>query len=383
MSSGFQLSTETRMLQTWMREYLRKEILPLETTMDPEAITIPGEEYERLSKKTQEAGMWNLNIPEEYGGAGLDCFTMTVLMEEMSQHRNGLYNTCYGTVGRSVPNIVFSGTGEQIEKFAIPTLNGQRKGTFFAITEPTGGSDPARAIQTTAVRDGDKWVLNGTKVFISGAGTANWGIIFARTGEGRGGISAFIVETDTPGFKASPIYVMRPSYPYEVSLMNCRIPYENLLGEEGKGFELVTALLGKARFPYSAANLGVAVAAHRMAVNYAKKREVFGRTLDQKQGIQWMLADSEVDIRSARWLIWEGAWKVDRGEDYRQEASIAKLVSSEVLGRVIDRAVQIHGAYGVSKELPLERWYREARIRRIGEGPSEVHRFVISRNILR
>ena len=371
------------MLQTWMREYLRKEILPLETTMDPEAITIPGEEYERLSKKTQEAGMWNLNIPEEYGGAGLDCFTMTVLMEEMSQHRNGLYNTCYGTVGRSVPNIVFSGTGEQIEKFAIPTLNGQRKGTFFAITEPTGGSDPARAIQTTAVRDGDKWVLNGTKVFISGAGTANWGIIFARTGEGRGGISAFIVETDTPGFKASPIYVMRPSYPYEVSLMNCRIPYENLLGEEGKGFELVTALLGKARFPYSAANLGVAVAAHRMAVNYAKKREVFGRTLDQKQGIQWMLADSEVDIRSARWLIWEGAWKVDRGEDYRQEASIAKLVSSEVLGRVIDRAVQIHGAYGVSKELPLERWYREARIRRIGEGPSEVHRFVISRNILR
>ena len=383
MSSGFQLSTETRMLQTWMREYVRKEIVSLETTMDPEAIMIPMADYERLSEKTQEAGMWNLNIPEEYGGAGLDCFTMTVLMEEMSQHRNGLYNTCYGTLGGRVPDIIFSGTQEQIEKFALPTLNGKRKGTFFAITEPTGGSDPARAIQTTAVRDGDGWILNGTKVFISGAGTASWGIIFARTGEGRGGISAFIVETDTPGFKTSPIYVMRPSYPYEVSLMDCRIPYENLLGEEGRGFELVTALLGKARFPYSAANLGVAVAAHRMAVKYAKKRQVFGRTLDQKQGIQWMLADSEVDIRSARWLIWEGAWKVDRGEDYRQEASIAKLVSSEVLGRVIDRAVQIHGAYGVSKELPLERWYREARIRRIGEGPSEVHRHVISRNLLR
>jgi len=383
MSNGFQLSTETKMLQTWVREYVRKEILPLETTMDPEDIMIRPADYERLSKRTQEAGMWNLGIPEAYGGAGLDCFTMTVLMEEMAQHRNGLYNTCYGTLGRGVPGIIFSGTRDQIEEYAIPTLRGERKGTFFAITEPAGGSDPARAIQTTAVPDGDEWVLNGTKVFISGAGTANWGIIFARTGEGRRGISAFIVETDTPGFTASPIHVLRPSYPYEISLMNCRIPRENLLGEEGKGFELVTTLLGNARFPYSAANLGVAVAAHRMAIEYAKKREVFGRALGQKQAIQWMLADSEVEIRSTRWLIWDGAWKVDRGEDYRQEASIAKLASSEVLGRVVDRAVQIHGAYGVSKELPLERWYREARIRRLGEGPSEVHRFVISRNLLR
>jgi acyl-CoA dehydrogenase len=127
----------------------------------------------------------------------------------------------------------------------------------------------------------------------------------------------------------------------------------------------------------------VAVAAQRMAVEYAKQRTVFGELLSRKQAIQWMLADSEVEIRAARWLIWEGAWKVDRGEDYRQEASIAKLYSSEVLGRVIDRAVQIHGAYGVSKELPLERWYREARVRRLGEGPSEVHRFVIARNLLR
>jgi len=383
MTTGFQLPTELKMLQTWMREYVRKEILPLETTMDPEDIMIPEDDYNRLTAKTRKAGMWNLGVPEEYGGAGLSCFEMTVLMEEMAQHRNGLYNTCYGTLGSNVPRIIFSGTKEQIEKYAIPTLEGERKGTFFAITEPTGGSDPARAIQTTAVRDGNEWVLNGTKVFISGAGKASWGIVFARTGEGRSGISAFIVDTDTAGFKTSPVYVLRPSFPYEISLMDCRIPHDNLLGEEGKGFELVTKLLGYARFPYSAANLGVAVAAQRMSIDYAKKREVFGRTLSQKQAIQWMIADSEVDTRSVRWLIWEGAWKVDRGEDYRQEASIAKLASSEVLGRVIDRAVQIHGAYGVSKELPLERWYREARIRRIGEGPSEVHRFVISRNLLR
>jgi len=383
MTEGFQLSNEVKMLQRWMSDFVRKEILNLEITMDPEAVTIPGEDYERLSKKTKDAGMWCLSVPEEYGGAGLDCFSMTILMEEMTQHRNGLYNPCYGVLGRMPPDIIFKGTKEQIEKYAIPTINGERTGTFFAITEPSGGSDPARAIQTTAVRDGDEWVLNGTKVFSTGAGTANWGIVFARTGEGRGGISAFIVETDTPGFSTSPIPVIRPLYPFEISMMDCHIPSGNLLGEEGKGFELVTTLLGKARFPYSAGNLGVAVAAHRMAIDYAKKRVVFGRELSQKQAIQWMLADSEVEIRAARWLIWEGAWKVDRGEDYRQEASIAKLYSSEVLGRVVDRAVQIHGAYGVSKELPLERWYREARIRRIGEGPSEVHRFVISRNLLR
>jgi acyl-CoA dehydrogenase len=344
---------------------------------------IAEEDYERLSRKTRDAGMWCLPVAEEYGGAGVDCFTMTVLMEEMTQHRNGLYNPCYGVLGRTPPDIIFQGTQEQIEKYALPTIRGERRGTFFAITEPSGGSDPANAIQTTAVRDGDDWVLNGTKVYSTGAGTADWGIVFARTGEGRGGISAFIVETDAPGFSTRPIPVIRPLSPYEISLMDCRVPGGNLLGEMGKGFELVTALLGKARFPYSAGNLGVAVAAQRMAVDYAKRREVFRRKLSDKQAIQWMLADSEVEIRAARWLIWEGAWKVDRGEDYRQEASIAKLYSSEVLGRVVDRAVQIHGAYGVSKELPLERWYREARIRRIGEGPSEVHRFVIARNLLR
>ena len=383
MTEGFQLSNEVKMLQAWMREFVRKEILPLETTMDPEAVTIAEEDYERLSRKTRDAGMWCLPVAEEYGGAGVDCFTMTVLMEEMTQHRNGLYNPCYGVLGRTPPDIIFQGTKEQIEKYAVPTVRGERKGTFFAITEPSGGSDPANAIQTTAVRDGDDWVLNGTKVYSTGAGTANWGIVFARTGEGRAGISAFIVETNTPGFSTSPIPVIRPLYPYEISLMDCRVPGENLLGEVGKGFELVTALLGKARFPYSAGNLGVAVAAQRMAIDYARKREAFRRKLSDKQAIQWMLADSEVEIRAARWLIWEGAWKVDRGEDYRQEASMAKLYSSEVLGRVVDRAVQIHGAYGVSKELPLERWYREARIRRIGEGPSEVHRFVIARNLLR
>ena len=384
MDMGYQLPEDLRMLQTWVRNFIRREIIPLERGLDPEDIELPEEDYERLSKITRDAGMWCLGVPEEYGGGGLNCFSMTVVHEEMSQHRNGLYNPGYGVFGGSPPPIIFEGTKEQIEKYAIPNIQSGGN-TFYAITEPSGGSDPARAIQTSAVRDGDDWVLNGTKVFITGAGTSDWGVVFARTGpgEGRAGISCFIIEKGMAGFSTKPIPVIRPMYPYEISFEDCRVPNANLLGEVGKGFELTTKLLGKNRFPYSAANLGVAVAAQRMAIEYAKQREVFGELLSRKQAVQWMLADSEVEIRAARWLIWEGAWKVDRGEDYRQEASIAKLYSSEVLGRVVDRAVQIHGGYGVSKELPLERWYREARVRRIGEGPSEVHRFVIARNLLR
>jgi acyl-CoA dehydrogenase len=168
-----------------------------------------------------------------------------------------------------------------------------------------------------------------------------------------------------------------------VALEDCKVPLENLVGEEGSGLSLALGGLVRQRFPYAACNLGVAVAAHRLAVAHAKQRSTFGVPLSQRQAIQWMLADAEVELRACRWLIWEGAWKADRGEDARVEASIAKLYSSEVLGRVVDAAVQIHGGYGVSKEFPLERWYREARVRRIGEGPSEVHRMVIARSIFR
>jgi acyl-CoA dehydrogenase len=229
-------------------------------------------------------------------------------------------------------------------------------------------------------------VLNGTKMFISHADEAEWGVVFVRTNpaKGREGISCFIIDKGTPGFTPRRTRTIRTvAVPTEVSLEDCEVPEENLLGPEGGALGLCLDLLTRLRFPYSACNLGVAVAAHRMAVAHAKQRKTFGTPLAQRQAIQWMLADAEVELRAARWLIWEGAWKADRGEDARVEASIAKLYSSEVLGRVIDAAVQIHGGYGVSKEFPLERWYREARVRRIGEGPSEVHRMVIARSLFR
>jgi len=382
---GYTLPPELELLKDQVRRFVREEIAPLEQQLDPDAGDLPVNDYQRLMAKNKASGLWCLGAQEQYGGGGLNAFGMCVALEEMSQHRMGLYNPGCGTFGRYPPPAIYGGTEEQIQKYAVPTLaNGWK--TFFAITEPSGGSDPAGAIQCRAVKDGDSWVLNGTKTFISNAHIAEWGVVFARTSpdKGRKGISCFIIDKDTPGFTLRPFKTIRTvSIPNEVAFEDCRIPAGNIVGEEGQGLFLCFDLLTKQRFPYSAANLGVAVAAQRMAIAHAKQRETFGELLRNRQSIQWMLADAEVELRATRWLIWDGAWKADRGEDARLEASIAKLYSSEVLGRVIDNAVQIHGGYGVTKEFPLERWYREARVRRIGEGPSEVHRMVVAREILR
>ncbi len=379
----YQLPEELRMARNLVRDYIRNEIVPLEQELDQDAISLPDEDFNRLTPLTKEMGMWCIGVAEQHGGAGLSIFAQAVIDEEMVQHRAGLYRPAYSTMGSSPPEVIWMGTDEQIETYGLPTVRGERKG-WFAITEPSGGSDPARAIQTRAVRDGDDWIINGSKIFISGAPWNDWGIVFARTDpNSRRGITAFLVENDMPGFSLNPIPVLRSYYPAQLFFDNLRVPSRNVLGEVDNGWDLLAnKLLARARIPYSAANLGVAVIAQRMAVEYSKTRETFGAPLASRQAIQWMLVDSEIEIRACRWLIWEAAWKYDAGEDFRQEGSIAKLYSSEILGQVVDRAIQVHGGYGVSKWLPLERWYREARIRRVGEGPSEVQRMVIAREIL-
>ncbi|HUJ74298.1 MAG TPA: acyl-CoA dehydrogenase family protein [bacterium] len=382
---GYRLPEELALLREQVRRIVQQEVVPAEQGLDPDADELAPADYQRIRHKAQDAGLWYLGVPKRYGGGGLNAFAQCVLHEEMVQHRMGLYHPGAGVFGRPIPPSIWAGTEEQIQRYAVPAV---REGyhTFFAITEPSGGADPAGAIRTRAVRKGDRYILNGRKIFISHAHIGAWGVVFARTDPegGRAGISAFIVEHGTPGFTTRPIKTLRTAaIPSEVLLEDCEIPVAQRIGEEGQGLHLAFDLLTKQRFPYSAGNLGIAVAAQRMAVAYANQRQTFGEYLAERQAVQWMLADSEVDIQTARWLIWAGAWKADRGEDARVDASMAKLYSSEALGRVIDRAVQIHGGYGVSKEFPLERWYREARIRRIGEGPSEVHRMVIARELLR
>ena len=224
------------------------------------------------------------------------------------------------------------------------------------------------------------------ETFISGADKADFGITFARTDAtpGRGGITCFIVDTDTPGFRVCRVvHTLRSAhYATELEFRDCRVPHANILGELNQGFAIANDRLSRNRIPYAAGCLGVAILAQKMAVEYAGIRETFGEPLAHRQSIQWMLVDNELEIRQARWLTLEAASKADRGLPFRTDAAMAKLVASEVGSQVVDRAIQIHGGYGVTKDLPLERWYREMRIRRIGEGASEVQRLIIARDLL-
>ncbi len=377
----WQLPDELKGLQKVARDFVQREIRPIEETLDFDAYTLPKDALEAVRKKARQAGIWCVASPEAYGGSEMSLLAQVIVAEEASQCRMGAYVPAGAAFGWDPPNVIYRGTEEQIQKYAVPTIAEGGK-TFVAISEPNGGSDPARSITTTAVRDGDEYVLNGTKIWISAADSSDWGVVFARTSPGRNGVSCFIVDAGAPGLSMKPIPVIRSWYPCELSFQDCRIPAENLIGEEGRGFALAQHWLIHGRVPYAAATLGIASAALRMAINYAKDRQVFGGPLAEKQAVQWMIADSEIEIRAARGLVYEAAWKADRGEDYKFEASACKVYATETAGRVVDRCVQIFGGMGVAKEFPLERWYRELRIKRIGEGPSEVHRMVVARQLL-
>ena len=378
------LREDQKMVIQTVRRYLQEEIIPLERHLEPDAYELPEHDYNRLVAKTKGMGLFQMSVPTEHGGGGIDLLTYSLAIEELAQHRSGLYEPAYWTFGREPPAPLFAGDDYQKEEYLAPTIRGE-KSFFWGITEPSGGSDPARAIQTKAVRDGDFYVLNGNKMFNSRADTSSFGVIFARTDSGRGrqGISCFIVDTDTPGFVVKRhVQVLRSHYTTELVFEDMRVPARNLLGEEGRGFSLANDLLVRARMPYSAACIGVAVVANRMTVEFAKNRSTFNEVLANRQAVQWMLVENEMEIRRARWYVLDAAAKADRGEPFRFEASMAKLFSTEMAGRVLDRCIQIHGGVGVTKDLPLERWWREMRIRRIGEGPSEVHRIVMARDIL-
>jgi len=380
---NFELPEDVALLQKTVRRFVQEEMIPLEKGL-PDAGDIPSEIRARLEQKTREMGLWALEVPAEYGGAGLGCLAISVIIEEVAKS-SVLPFRARSIFGPRVGPILSYCDDEQKEQYFYPVIRGEKR-ACFAMTEPHAGSDAA-AIRTSAVRDGDDYVLNGIKTFITGADQSDFAQVFAVTDfdkGARGGITCFLVDMDTPGIRVTrKIPLLTPDSPCEITLTDCRVPARKIVGGLGKGFQMGQKWLTFNRIVAHGANaLGVAQRCLEMSVRYAKQRVTFGEPLINRQAVQWMLADTEVELHAARLMVYDAAHKYDRGGDVRHESAMVKLACSEMLGRVVDRAIQIHGAMGLTKELPFERWYREARSRRITEGPSEIQKMLIARHLI-
>jgi acyl-CoA dehydrogenase len=381
--NGFELPEDLKAVADAVGEFVRREILPVESATPGHARDLPEHEIEKLQRKARDLGFWCLEAPEQYGGGGLSVFESVVVGEQMAKHRYSMPRPGAGAFGLEPPVALYRGTDSQIEKYVIPTID-QAWRAFIAISEPTGGSDPARAIRTTAVREGDTYRINGHKLWASGADDSRYGVVYARTdrGAGRSGISAFIVDDGTPGMSAEPISVIRDHWTTELTLEDVVVPAENLIGGEGEGFALAQEFFVRGRLRYASQALGVAEEAVRIASEWAQTRETFGALLASRQVVQFALADARVEINSARYLTWDAAWEADLGHDARIKASMAKLKATEVAFKVVDSAMQILGGMGMASEMPLEHWFRGLRVSRVVEGPSEIQRFLIARDML-
>ncbi|HZG28959.1 MAG TPA: acyl-CoA dehydrogenase family protein [Ensifer sp.] len=373
---GFSLPPHLVTLRDTVEAFTRNEIAAAERSIPPESRSLPADILHGLQEKARAIGLWCLDAPEEYGGGGLSSLEFAIAAEAGSKHRFCFPQPGGGAFGHPPPIVLYAGTREQIERYVVPSIRNGWYG-FTAIAEATGGSDPARAIRTTAVKDGDSYVLNGTKMWITHADYARYGVVYART---ENGISAFVVDAGTPGMMVvRSLPVMRDHWPCELALQDCRIPAENLIGEEGKGLELAGKWLQRARLLYAARAVGIAEESIRIASDWARERETFGAALATRQAIQFAIAESRIDVNAARWLVWEAAWKHDNGEDIRLQAAIAKAGAVDAGSRTVDRMIQVMGAMGLSRELPLEAWYRDLRTAKVLEGSSEMLRIFIAR----
>ena len=382
---AWQLPEELVALRDTVRRFMRNEVAPIEERLPHDAVGLPPEQLIPLQEKARRLGLWALRTPAEFGGAGLGVLGQVVVAEEAAKCRMGAYFPALGAFGGDPPSVMFHARPELFDKYARPMIEGRPGKAFTAISESTGGSDPVRAIRCRAERRGDHYVINGEKMWTSHLDNAEWGIVYVRTGApgDRNGISCLLVEADAPGLDKRPIGVMTSFSPYVLHFDNVTVPAANLIGEEGQGFALAEDFLVAARIVYGAGPVGIADAALRIAIDWARRRETFGVKLKDRQAVQWMIADSEIELRAARLLIYQAAWNADLGRDVKTDAAIAKLYSTETAYRVVDRCVQILGGLGVSQELPLERWLRDLRVKRLGEGATDIQRMVIARDLLR
>ncbi|MCL6638149.1 MAG: acyl-CoA dehydrogenase [Firmicutes bacterium] len=377
----FKLTEEQEMIRKTVRDFAESEIAPKAAEMDEK------EEYDwGLWDKMAEMGLTGIPYPEEYGGAGMDNLCYAIAVEELARVCGSSSVLISAHTSLCAWPIYYFGTEEQKQKYLKPLCEGTAVGAM-GLTEPSAGSD-AGSIKLTAKLDGDHYVLDGTKIFITNAGRADIYVIIASTDRSKGtkGTSAFIVEKGTPGFtfgKKEHKMGIRASYTYELVFENCRIPRENLLGQEGQGFKIAMMLLDGGRIGIAAQALGIAQGAFDQALAYSKTREQFGKPISANQGLQWMLADMATRIEAARLLVYQAAYLKDSGQPYSKQSAMAKLYASETAMWVTTKAVQIHGGYGYSREYPVERMMRDAKITEIYEGTSEVQRIVIAANLLK
>lgn len=369
------------LLKQMYSEFTENEVAPIAHEIDEEE-KFPYETVEKMGKY----GFLGIPFPKEYGGEGGDYLGYAIAVEELSKAcgTTGVIVSAHTSLCGS-PIFEF-GTKEQKEKFLVPLAKGEKLGAF-GLTEPNAGTDAAGQ-QTTAVLDGDEYVLNGTKVFITNAGPADIYVVMAMTDKSKGtrGISAFIVEKGTEGFsigKKEKKLGIRGSATCELIFENCRIPKANILGKEGQGFKIAMKTLDGGRIGIAAQALGIAQGALDVTVNYVKERKQFGRSIAAFQNTQFELADMKTRVEAARHLVYNAATKKDSGKSYGLEAAMAKLYAAEVAMEVTTKAVQLHGGYGYTREYEVERMMRDAKITEIYEGTSEVQKMVISANLLK
>jgi acyl-CoA dehydrogenase len=375
-----------------VRAYVAEEALPAEAEIaDPQDVLGSWDVVERLRDRARERGIYTPHLPEEYGGLGIGVLGMALISQECGV--SGLASLGLNAMAPDEGNmhtLLIAGTEAQKERWLRPLADGAIR-SCFAMTEPDVASSDPTNLETTAVRDGDTWVLNGRKWCITGADGAAVAIVVAKTGTdeaaGHRNYSLILVPTDTPGWSI----VRRPEWMGshspgghpEIELRDVRVGLDNLLGRAGEGFVIAQKRLAGGRLAHAMRWIGVAQRALDLTSQRLLERKAFGKELARHQGLQFMIADSAIDLYASRLMVLHTAWKVENGLPHRQEVAMVKTFVSEAFGRIVDRAVQVHGAAGIAMDLPIARWYQDARAARIYDGASEVHRMVIARDCLK
>lgn len=367
------LSNEQYQLRDAVEKFVDAELIP------HEGEPVSPELRERINAGLCRLGIWALGVPERFDGAGGSPLDRIIVIEQLSRSLLGPH--LIGRMGEPL-SILFAATPDQQQRYLYPVVRGEKLGAF-ALTEPAGGTDPVGNMTTTAVPEGDGWIVDGRKCFVSLGDVADYIVVFARTDRNAGakGITAFIVDANTPGFSVvRRIATMGSMAPAEIDFQQCFVPDDNRLGEPGQGFLLAQQVLGTQRLEIGARATGAAERLIDLAVDHVNNRESFGATLASQQGVQWMLADCLLDLEAVRSITYSAASRDDDDVvPQRIRTSITKVAASEALCHIVDRVLQLFGGWGYSADLPIERFYREARMWRIVEGPNEVHRTLIGR----